>query len=350
MNQFVPFVVTIVAIIFTDLLIGILIGLAVSIFFLLKSNYKNPFHIHKENLNTGKTIRIELSEQVSFLNKAALKDVLWNLPDKSKVLIDATHSDYIDHDVLDLLKDFQDTVSVSKEIQVNILGIKKEYNIDDVIQFSNVMDKEMQEHLSAKDALKMLKKGNERFMDGKPSDKHYQYQVGASAAGQSPMAVILSCQDSRTSPEIIFDMGLGDILSTRIAGNIISPEIVGSIEIACQKIGSKLIVVMGHTNCTAVESALNQQQSDSINSISKKIEKAIAACNCERSEIRSNPELMNKVIKENVNNSINELLNQSTYISEKVANGEFLLIPAFYDTHTGQVTFEEKIAAAASRA
>jgi len=342
MDQFIPFVVTIVAIVFTDLLVGIMIGLAVSLFFLLKSNYNNPFQIHKETLNIGKTIRIELSEQVSFLNKAALKEVLWNLPENTKVLIDAVKSDYIDHDVLELLKDFKETVSVSRGIQVNIIGVKKEYNIDDVMQFSIVLDKESQENMTAKDALKVLRKGNDRFVEGQRTEKNFQYQVGATSESQNPMAVVLSCIDSRTSPDIVFDTGLGDILSIRIAGNVMSKEIVGSIELACKKIGTKLIVVLGHSNCGAVAYAINNVNEGSISSISQKIEKAILSCNCDRDTIIENPVLMDTVIKQNVSNSIDELLLQSSYLSQKVASQEFVLVPAFYDTKTGKVTFDSE--------
>ncbi|MFW1545157.1 hypothetical protein ACEWAO_23700, partial [Vibrio parahaemolyticus] len=103
----IPFVVTIISIIFTDLLIGILIGLAFSLFYLLKSNYKNPFTIEKEQLHTGETIRIELPNQVSFLNKASIKDTLWSVPENTNVIIDASYADYIDNDILEIFIDFK---------------------------------------------------------------------------------------------------------------------------------------------------------------------------------------------------------------------------------------------------
>jgi carbonic anhydrase len=124
-NQFIPFVVTIVAIIFTDLLIGVLIGLAVSIFYILRSNFKNPFALQKNPADPEGTIRLELPNQVSFLNKASIKDALWAIPEKSKVVIDASYSDYIDSDVLDIIKDFRNVVAVEKEIELGVIGLEK---------------------------------------------------------------------------------------------------------------------------------------------------------------------------------------------------------------------------------
>jgi carbonic anhydrase len=124
--QFVPFIATILAIVFTDLLIGVLIGLAISIFYLLRSNYRNPFTRSSERTPAGKIIKFELSEEVSFLNKAAIKSTLWRLPKYSKVVIDATYSKYIDPDVLELLDDYQTTFAPENEITLSIVGLPLE--------------------------------------------------------------------------------------------------------------------------------------------------------------------------------------------------------------------------------
>ncbi|MBK8444738.1 MAG: SulP family inorganic anion transporter [Sphingobacteriales bacterium] len=124
-DQFIPFVVTILAIIFTDLLVGILIGLSVSIFFILKSNYKNPFLLHKEKSAEGKELLVvELPNQVSFLNKAAIKETLWDLPENSNVIIDASYSNYIDNDVMEVLQDYQNTIAPEKNISLEVRGLK----------------------------------------------------------------------------------------------------------------------------------------------------------------------------------------------------------------------------------
>ncbi len=340
LNQFIPFIATIIAIIFTDLLIGILIGLAVSIFYLLKSNFKNPFTIEKEKLYLGETIRIELPNQVSFLNKATIKDTLWAIPAGSKVIIDATYSDFIDHDILDILKDYKETVSVENNIKLNMVGLKDKYHLDDHIQFINVLDKESQQKLTPDEILELLQKGNDRFLNGKWTEKYLKHQVNATSLGQNPMATIVSCIDSRTSPELVFDVSIGDVISIRIAGNIINDDILGSIELACEKIGTKLVVVLGHSDCGAVASAIEHFKDGHVSNITEKIEKAIQSCNCKREDIIGNTDAFNKVINHNVKNSINEILSRSEYIANKVNSKEINVVAAFYDTRTGKVTFQ----------
>lgn len=124
LNQLIPFVVTILAIILTDLLIGVLIGLGVSIFYLLKSNFKNPFKVKQEEINGRESYKMELSEQVTFLNKAAIKESLWSRPHGSKVVIDATRSEFIDNDVMEELNDFKNTVSVERGIELEMIGVE----------------------------------------------------------------------------------------------------------------------------------------------------------------------------------------------------------------------------------
>lgn len=338
-NQFIPFVATILAIVFTDLLIGIVIGMVISIFFLLKSNYKNPFTLENEKLYIGETVRLELSDEVSFLNKARIKDALWAIPENGRVIIDASFSTFIDNDVLEIIQDFKSTVAVERKIQVNIIGLKDKYALDDHIQFVNILDKEAQDKLSPDEILNLLKKGNERFINGKWSEKYFRHQVNATSFGQNPMAVVVSCIDSRTSPELIFDSGIGDLLSIRIAGNIINKEIIGSLELACSKIGTKLIVVLGHSNCGAVNAAVSSLKEGNIHSVTEKIEKAIVQCGCSRDEITEESGKLNTVIRQNVYNSIDEIIDGSTYLRKQLENKQISIVPAFYDTVSGRVVF-----------
>ncbi len=127
LNQFIPFVATILAIVFTDLLIGVLIGLAISIFYILKSNFKNAYQFHKEKHHTGDIITIRLAEEVSFLNKASIKNTLAQIPENSTVVINATNSTFIDYDVLELIKVFTEVQSKEKNINVSVQGIKSLY-------------------------------------------------------------------------------------------------------------------------------------------------------------------------------------------------------------------------------
>ncbi|MBI1838119.1 MAG: bifunctional SulP family inorganic anion transporter/carbonic anhydrase [Flavobacteriia bacterium] len=340
-NQFIPFIVTVISILFTDLLIGILIGLIVSILFLLKSNYKNPFKIKREKLNVKETITIELPNQVSFLNKASIKNILWGIPKNSNVILEAKHSDYIDNDILELIEDFRSTIAKERNIHLNIYGLQKNFHIADQIEFVNIIDKDEQQKLSPKDVLEILMNGNKRFADGILTEKYYGQQINATSDKQNPIAVIVSCIDSRTSPEIIFDLGLGDIISIRIAGNIINREIVESIEFSCQKIGTKLIVILGHSNCGAVTYAVNSREDGQYSSMTSKIEKSIIACNCSKERMDNNPNILDKVIVANTNNSITEVLLASDFLKEEIKYQRIKIVSGFYDTKNGRVTFDE---------
>lgn len=231
-NQFIPFAVTIVAIVFTDLLIGIVIGLGISVFYLLKSNFRNPFTLHTETLSVGEVIKLDLSEEVSFLNKASIKETLWQIPNHSKVIIDASKSGFIDEDVLELIRDFKTTVAPERDIQLNVLGLREKYQMPGHVQFITVLTREAQQALTPPEIVDLLKAGNVRFTGGYVSEKFYERQVNATSLGQNPIAVIVSCIDSRTSPEIVFDAGIGDLLIVRVAGNISGKAIVGSIKLA----------------------------------------------------------------------------------------------------------------------
>jgi carbonic anhydrase len=340
LNQFVPFVATIIAIVFTDLLVGVLIGLAISIFYLLKSNFKNPFVLQKETLHIGETMRIELSNQVSFLNKASIKDTLWSVPNNAKVIIDATYSDFIDNDVLEIIDDFKNTVSVEKNIQLNILGLKNHYQLEDRIQFVNVLDKETQQKLKPEAILEILKKGNERFVNGNWTEKYLKHQVNATSFGQNPFAIVLSCIDSRTTTEHIFDLGLGDIFSVRIAGNILNEDILGSMEFGIHEMGVKLVVVLGHTKCGAIIGACNHVKLENLTTLLDKIAPAIEN---EKSILYdrngSNSIFVNKVAEQNVHLTIERIKKESKIIANLELVGKIKIVGGLYDVETGKIIF-----------
>jgi MFS superfamily sulfate permease-like transporter len=342
-SQFLPFAVTIAAIVFTDLLVGVLIGLATSIFYLMRSSFRNPFTREEYRLHIGEVIKLELPNQVSFLNKATIKAALWEIPNDSKVLIDASYANFIDNDVQEIVEDFRDVVAPERQIQLNILGLKDEYRLNDHIQFVTALDKETQQKLRPAEVLDLLKAGNERFIQGKWTEKYYHHQVDATASGQNPMAVVVNCIDSRTSPEIIFDAGLGDLLTIRIAGNIISREIVGSLEIAA-KLGAKLIVVKGHSSCGAIGLALANEHQHSMGAITSKIQKAIHQCGCTAEQIASkNPRVMEQITRQNVQNSLMEILASSSFLRDRLERGEIGLVGAYHDIAARQVIFGDMV-------
>lgn len=338
--QFIPFIITILAIVFTDLLMGVLTGLAVSIFFLIRSNFKNPFTLVKNKMHIGEVMQLTLPNQVSFFNKATIKNALWGLPVSSKITIDARSADYIDDDVLEIITDFKNVVAPERNIQLNVLGLKDIYQEDDAIQFMPVIDKATQHRLQPKEVLDLLKIGNARFVDGKSTDKFHLHQVSATVDEQNPMAVLVGCIDSRTSPEILFDAGIGDLLTIRIAGNIINPEIIGSLEIAIKKLGAKLIVVKGHSNCGAVALSMQHMKDDNMHHVTHKIQQVAEQCGFHDAIAQPNKEQLKQVAIENARNSVREILAISDYIRHKVEEGKVGIVSAYHDLQSGKVNFD----------
>lgn len=339
-DQFIPTVVTTLSIIFTDLLIGVLIGLAVSLFYFLRSNFRNPFTKQENKLQIGEVVKIDLPNQVSFFNKAAIKETLWSIPEHTKVIIDASHSDFIDNDVIEIIEDFKNVVAHEKNIQLNIFGLKESYKLIDHIEFINVLDKKTQQNLKPTQILQFLKDGNNRFVNGKWTDKYLTHQINATSLGQNPMAVIVGCIDSRTSPELLFDASIGDLLTIRIAGNIVSPEIIGSLEIAVSKIGAKLIVVKGHSSCGAVALSIKKSREGQICVITDKIQKSINHVKSHHCN-EDDADYAEKITKQNVLNSIEEIISKSPILKEKIINQEIGIVSAYHDISTGKVHFDD---------
>lgn len=344
MEQFIPFLATVLAIVFTDLLVGVLVGLAISIAFLMVSNFRNPYVKQNYTLHVGEVMRLELPNQVTFLNKASIKETLYDIPENMNVVIDATSSDYIDHDIIEIIDDFKETVAPERNIRLNILGQRSKYQLKDHVQFVNVLGKEMRDALSPKEVLDLLKKGNNRFVNGEMSKKDFSKQVEITSKQQNPMSVIIGCIDSRTTPEILFDAGLGDILTIRIAGNIINQEIIGSLEIACSKLGAKLIVVKAHSHCGAVTLSMHDVKEHSMGTITSKIKHVAEQIGAFPLKNDGNDaEVIEKVSKQNAVEGVQEILTLSPYLAEKVSKGELGIVSAYHDISTGEVEFDRMI-------
>lgn len=192
------------------------------------------------------------------------------------------------------------------------------------------------------DALQKLKEGNFRFVNNLKMNRDLLEQVNDTKDGQWPFAAILSCMDSRTSAELLFDQGLGDIFSIRIAGNIISPGILGSLEYATAVAGSKLILVLGHTSCGAIKGACDDVQMGHLTSLLSKIRPAVMEeKTIPENRTGSNADFVNAVAKINIQNSVWQILQQSKIISDLVNEGKVMIVPAMYNVATGLVTFYE---------
>ncbi len=199
------------------------------------------------------------------------------------------------------------------------------------------LTKELQENISPKEAYIILKEGNLRFVKNLKTQRNLKAQVIATSNGQYPFAVILSCIDSRVPAELIFDQGIGDIFSVRIAGNIINKDILGSMEYGCQVIGAKIIVVMGHNKCGAVISACNGFKMGNITTLLNKIEPSVSKV------INNNNKISEKTIEKvshlNVKHSIQKIRNESSILKELEKNGRIKIVGAMYSVNTGEVTF-----------
>ena len=198
-------------------------------------------------------------------------------------------------------------------------------------------------------AIQVLKDGNYRFVNNLKVNRDLLEQVNETKDGQWPFAAILSCMDSRTSAELIFDVGLGDIFSIRIAGNVTSENVLGSLEFATKVAGSVLIVVLGHTNCGAIKGACDDVQLGNLTTLLQRIKPAVAMEKTYTEDRTSkNIAFVNEVAKLNVHHTVDEIMAKSEIINDLVKQGKIDIIPAMYDVATGEVLFGESLNGALS--
>lgn len=202
------------------------------------------------------------------------------------------------------------------------------------------LTKEMQTAITPAMALDLLKEGNKRFVNNLKVNRNLLQQANETSDGQHPFAVILSCIDSRTSAELIFDQGLGDVFSVRIAGNIINEDILGSMEFGCKVAGSKIIVVLGHTKCGAVKGACDHVEMGNLTALLTKIRPAV---DDEKTTIENrnsnNENFVEKVATINVKRTVKAIMERSPILKEMIENDEIGIVGGTHDITTGLVTF-----------
>jgi carbonic anhydrase len=203
-------------------------------------------------------------------------------------------------------------------------------------------NKESQTSMTPEMAINILKEGNERFVSNLKFNRNLLQQVNETRDGQWPFAVVLSCIDSRTSAELVFDQGLGDIFSVRIAGNIVNEDILGSMEFACKVAGSKFIVVLGHTKCGAVKGACDHVELGNLTTLLAKLQPAVS-CETQTTLNRdsSNAVFVENVAKINVEEAVGEIQAKSPILKEMIDTGEIGICGAMYNVETGLVEFYE---------
>ncbi len=190
------------------------------------------------------------------------------------------------------------------------------------------------------EALELLRAGNERFVSGKPARRDVLHDQHILAAGQYPHSIVLSCMDSRVPAELVFDAGLGDIFSARVAGNIVNPDLLGSLEYACAAVGSKLVLVLGHTHCGAVKGAVDGVQLENLTGLLDKISPAVkAARNVPGEHTSKNSEFVEAVGEDNVRLAVEQIRSQSKTLRDLENAGKILIAGGIYDLDTGRVRF-----------
>jgi MFS superfamily sulfate permease-like transporter len=351
--QFLPFAVTVVAIVLTNLLTGILIGLGISLLFILRSNFRRSIHQVMEKHIHGDILRVELAPQVSFFNRAALQKILIEAPRGAKVQIDARNCDFIDPDILDLLTDFKEITSKAHGVEVSLVGFKKKYEkLQDDLTFVDYSSREVQQSLKPAEVLQILKDGHERFMQGKPLVRDLRRQAGATAKGQFPIAAVLGCIDSRSPVEHIFDLGVGDAFVARVAGNVAKDKMIGSMEFACGVAGAKLVLVLGHTSCGAVKAAVELKVAgksaaeatgcDHLDTLIGIIQGSI-----DPSQLKDfsnwaddrKKAFVDEVARKNVLNNMTYLRQNSGMLDRLTRENKIMIVGAVYDVNTGEVEF-----------
>jgi carbonic anhydrase/SulP family sulfate permease len=351
--QFLPFAVTVVAIVLTNLLTGILIGLGVSLLFILRSNFRRSIHQVMEKHIHGDILRVELAPQVSFFNRAALQKILMEAPRGAKVQIDARNCDFIDPDILDLLTDFKEVTSKAHGVEVSLVGFKKKYEkLQEDLTFVDYSSREVQQSLKPAEVLQILKDGHERFLAGKPLVRDLRRQAGATAAGQFPIAAVLGCIDSRAPVEHIFDLGLGDAFVARIAGNVARDKMIGSLEFACGVAGAKLLMVLGHTSCGAVKASVELKVAgktaaeatgcDHLDELVGIIQGSIDPSQLKdlsNWDADKKKAFVDEVARKNVLNTMNYIREKSRILDRLVREDKVMMVGAIYDVNTGKVEF-----------
>jgi len=204
--------------------------------------------------------------------------------------------------------------------------------------------KETQAQMTPRKALQFLQEGNSRFINNLKANRNLLEQANETRDGQWPFATILSCIDSRTSAELIFDQGLGDIFSVRIAGNIVNTDILGSMEFACKVAGSKLIVVLGHSKCGAVKGACDHVEMGNLTELLSKIQPAVyQEKDTTNDRTSKNSEFVENVAEINVKRNVKNIIERSFVLEQMLEEGQIAIVGAMHDIETGKVIFYDDV-------
>ncbi len=207
------------------------------------------------------------------------------------------------------------------------------------LAYAAALTQAQRDKLTPDEIIAMMKRGNERFRSGKKSTQDFLAQQKASAKGQYPAAVILSCIDSRASAETIMDLGIGDVFNARVAGNIANDDILGSMEFACAAAGAKVVLVMGHTACGAIKGAIDDVKLGNLTGLLARIQPAVKATSYQGDRSAKNNAFVDAVARKNVELTMENIRKGSSVLSELQAKGAIKIVGAMYDIASGKVDF-----------
>ncbi len=342
-NQFIPFVLTVVFIVLTDVLTGVLIGSALSIFFLLRSNYYNPFYIENIKYVQDKVIKLELSNEVSFFNKASIKNILWSVPDNSKLLIDATFTSYIDPDVIDILNDFQNTAAVDHNIDVNIIGLKDKYVSGEEVDFYRKTKAEIKAKTTPIEILGYLKEGSTTYASRNLMSRKVNSADLIEYLNEDPLAVVVTSIDLREPLNMMLNTTIGDLVSLRTAGHILNAQNILNLEISSRDQGAKLVLFYGNSDNSIIKKALKNHLDNTPSNLSSLIDNALKNAQFSERDLKSESidTLSNEIVNFNIEKAKADLVNNSAYFKEAISKGTVGIASAFFNREDQSIVFSE---------
>ncbi len=339
-NQFLPFLFTVVAIVLTDLLIGIIIGMVIGIFFVLRSMERAPFLKVKKQPARHEVTRLKLGQHVTFLNRSRVLKMLDRFEKGSHVILDASATEYIDPDVLEMIREFRDIKAPARDIELSLVGFRNRYALDDHVTYCDTATPEWQAELTPAETLQMLREGNQRYRTGELTERDWFHQRKQTVNSQHPHAALLGCIDSRVPSELVFDLGIGDLFVTRVAGNVLSDDVLASLEYAGEVARVNLIVVLGHTRCGAVGAACTGAELGHVTALLEKIKPCVGEiADANRDLDRNSTDFCDAVVRCNVRRVMEQIPEESEIIRKLVDEGELQIVGGVYDIATGEVEF-----------
>ncbi|MEM6365488.1 MAG: carbonic anhydrase family protein, partial [Planctomycetota bacterium] len=340
-RQFVPFVLTVLAIVMTDLLIGILFGLTVGVLFVLHSMERAPFLSTQMNPIAGNVTRLKFGQYLTFWNRSRIRQTLDRVPESGHVVLDASATEYIDPDIIEMIRDFHRDAKSARDVEVSLVGFGDAFFLPNQKRYTDVVTQSRQQQLTPAGTLKLLCEGNERFRTGKMIERDWSHQRDQTSLGQHPMAALVGCIDSRVPAELVFDVGIGDVFSVRVAGNVINDDVLGSLEYAAAVAGVRLIVVLGHTKCGAVTAACKQVELGHVTGLIEKIRPVVTEV--QESGVAGDGDdshFVDEVARRNVQYVVDQIPRRSEILKSLMKDRQLAIVGGIYDIHTGHVHFE----------